>query len=148
MITPQEATQRLCEAAEWGLTQLSVQKGLYLAHMTYLGTTNGEPLLSEEFQAWDLGPVLPSLYRDLKMFGRKPVKNIFWTTRMVDGSRESSVLDSIGWRIKCLTPSRLVQFTHDPRGAWAKHYRPGARGIVIPNKDILEEYEWRPKKAA
>jgi len=147
-ISPQAAAQRLCEAADWKLTQLSVHKGLYLAHMTYLGKTAGCPLVSEEFQAWDYGPVLPSLYHDLKMFGRKPVKNVSWSSATAGGEREIEVLDSIGNQIRNIPSSALVHFTHDPNGAWAKHYRPGARGIVIPNEDILEEYDWRPKKTA
>jgi len=145
-VSPQCAAQELCEAADWKLTQLSVHKGLYLAHMTFLGKTNGKPLLNEFFQAWDYGPVVPSLYHDLKMFGRKPVKNVFWGGELDSESIEANVLRAIGKQIKNISPSALVHFTHDPKGAWAKHYRPGGRGVVIPNEDILEEYEWRPKK--
>ena len=50
-VSPESAAYRLCEKAGWSLTQLSVQKGLYLAHMLHLGRTNGAPLLNEEFQA-------------------------------------------------------------------------------------------------
>lgn len=142
------AAQRLCAAADWKLTQLSVHKGLYLAHMTFLGKTDGQPLISERFQAWDYGPVIPSLYHELKMFGRKPVRDIFWTTGLKDDTPEAQVLDAIGSQIKSISPSALVHFTHDPKGAWAKHYRAGARGITIPNEDILEEYKWRPKKSS
>lgn len=28
-------------------------------------------------------------------------------------------------------------------GAWAKHYIPGARGVTIPNADIVDEYNKR-----
>lgn len=144
--TPRKAAQRICEAADWTLSHLSVQKGLYLAHMIYLGISGGRPLVDEDFEAWDYGPVLPSLYHDLKMFGRKPVKNIFWSSGVPDGADEAGVLDNIGRQIKGVGPGVLVHLTHRPNGAWAKHYRPGVRGTVIPNKDILEEYETSPPK--
>lgn len=147
-VTSSAAANRLCEKTDWALTQLSVHKGLFLAHMTYLGRTKGDPLLSENFQAWDYGPVLPSLYHELKMFGRKPVKNIFWHSGIPDGTLEAEIIDSIAGQIKGISPTALVHFTHDPKGAWAKNYKPGLKGCVISNKDILDEYEWRPKRAA
>jgi uncharacterized phage-associated protein len=117
--------------------------------MFHLGKTRGqEPLVPESFEAWDYGPVLPSLYHDLKMFGRKPVRNAFWTPPVADGTEEAASIDGIAEIVKSLTPSALVGFTHDPRGAWAKHYHAGAKGVTIPNSDILEEYDWRPKRAA
>ncbi len=146
--TPRKAAHRMCEAAQWTLSHLSVQKGLYLAHMTYLGITRGAPLINENFQAWDYGPVLPSLYQDLKMFGRRPVKDIFWLGGLPDEAPESEVIDNIARMIKESNPAALVQWVHHPDGAWAKHYSPGIRGIVIPNTDILEEYDWRPKRQA
>jgi uncharacterized phage-associated protein len=147
-VTSSAAANRLCEKTNWSLTQLSVHKGLYLAQMTYLGRTVGLPLISEEFQAWDLGPVLPSLYHDLKMFGRKPVKNIFWQRGVEEGTLAAEVIDSIAAQISGVSPTALVHFTHHSNGAWAKNYKPGQKGCIIPNSDILDEYEWRPKKAA
>lgn len=142
------AAYRLCDAMNWSLSQLSVQKGLYLAHMIHLGDNDGAPLVSEAFEAWEYGPVLPSLYQDLKMFGRKPIKNIFWTNKAEDGSSEALAIDSLASQIKGLSAARLVHITHNPQGAWAKHYSAAKKGVVIPNTDILAEYEWRSKEAA
>jgi len=45
------------------ITPLKLQKLVYFAHGWYLGFT-GEPLLNEGIQAWEYGPVIPSLYHD------------------------------------------------------------------------------------
>jgi uncharacterized phage-associated protein len=52
-----------------------LQKLLYYVdawHFVHLG----KPLLEEQFQAWVHGPVLPSLYHELKQFGFNDVKVI------------------------------------------------------------------------
>lgn len=142
------AAYRLCEAMDWSISQLSAQKGIYLAHMIHLGENDGKPLVSEAFQAWEYGPVLPSLYQDLKMFGRKPIKNVFWLSKAEGGTSEANAIDSVASQIKGISAARLVHITHHPDGAWAKHYAAARNGVVIPNKDILAEYEWRTKKTA
>ena len=144
----EKLVHRMCEKTDWSLSQLSIQKGLYISHMVHLGQNSGSPLVSEQFEAWDYGPVLPSVYQMLKMFGRKPVKNIFLEANGLDGTSAADVIDVIAAQIKEMRPASLVHYTHDPKGAWAKHYCPGARGVTIPNEDILSEYDWRSKEAA
>ena len=148
MYSPEAVAHRLCEQMDWSISQLSVQKAVYMSHMVHMGANNGEALILEPFEAWDYGPVLPSLYHRLKMFGRKPIKNVFWGNPVPDGTSQADVIDSIASQIKGFSPAQLVAITHDPKGAWAKNYRPGAKNILIPNKDIVEEYEWRSKQAA
>lgn len=138
------AAKLLCESADWTLTQLSVYKGLYIAHMIYLGENDGEPLLNESFEAWDYGPVIPSLYHKLKIFGNRPVKEtIFWNLPIENNNEKIKTIHDTGRHIKDFSSAILVNFTHHQKGAWARHYRPGVRGTKIPNRDILEEYEWR-----
>jgi uncharacterized phage-associated protein len=43
------------------LTPLQLIKLVYIAHGWYLGLT-GEPLINEPPEAWQYGPVIPSLY--------------------------------------------------------------------------------------
>ena len=149
-ISPQLAAYRLCKAADWSVPQALVQKALYLAHMHFLGQNNGQPLVDEKFQAWVYGPVLPSLYRKLEVFGGRPVRDIWWRMDHNHSSPETDLVDEVGRQIKDIPPSRLVALTHHPDGAWAKHYEPKAGHRVIPNDDIQEEYRqlWHKKYAS
>ena len=144
-ITAEKAAQELCTAAEWSLSPLSVQKGLYIAHMTCLGQTGGKPLINRNFKASVYGPIIASLHSRLNSFGRKPVKNVFYGPRLPEDSPEAKILELTGRQIMNMAPAALTASTHHPDGAWAGHYRSDKEGDIIPNADILEEYQWRAK---
>jgi uncharacterized phage-associated protein len=136
-----EAAKTLCELRGWKLSNLEIQKILYLAHMFYLGQT-GEPLIGENFEAWDYGPVVPDLYHHVRGFGRSPVSTGFWHSRLIArGEPEFDMLEQAAQATKGVSATRLVSITHRPGGAWATHYRPDARGIIIPNEAIKAEYD-------
>ncbi len=61
-------------AAERGekLTQMKLQRLVYLAHGWQLGLT-GSPLLNEAIQAWSYGPVVRSLYKAFEDAGDGPI---------------------------------------------------------------------------
>ena len=56
------------------LDPMKLQKLLYLAQGYYSALTEG-PWISEPFEAWDYGPVVPSLYREFRNFGAKAIKS-------------------------------------------------------------------------
>jgi uncharacterized phage-associated protein len=124
------------------VTNLALHKILYLAHMVFMGRT-GERLVHATFQAWDYGPVEPDLYRKVRIFGDRPVRDIFFSAPPLDDSPESSVIDEACDHLLDKRPAELVAMTHWKDGAWAKHYRPGVLGIVIPDEDIIAEYNAR-----
>lgn len=142
MIHSSFAAKHLCETSGWTLTNLKLQKLLYLADMNYAGQT-GQRLINEDFEAWDYGPVLPSVYHACKPFGSKPVPNVFWGVGSITGTNEAAWLDLAWTSLKDQTPGQLVENTHWNRGAWAKRYAPGAKGVKILTGDMIEEYRNR-----
>lgn len=135
------AARKVCELAGWTLSNLSLQKILYFAHMLHLGR-HGEPLVGESFEAWDYGPVLPSVYHRAKVFGSSPVRNVFHVN---DDHMDGDALETLEEAVRALSDQpagKLVAITHWEDGAWAKHY-PGGRNKLIPNSDIQEEYHDR-----
>ena len=124
------------------MSNLELQKILYLAHMFHLGRT-GQPLVFERFEAWDYGPVIPDLYHRVKGFGNGPVRNVFhWVPAVPPGPEYDTIRESAD-ATRHTSPSRLVAITHWDRGAWAQCYRPGVAGISIPNDLIAAEYRAR-----
>lgn len=136
------AARTVCEMRGWSVSNLELQKILYLAHMFHLGRT-GQPLISENFEAWDYGPVLPELYHRVKGFGNGPVGNVFHWIPPAPLGTEKDTLREAADATKQTGASRLIAITHWDRGAWAKCYRPGLRGIAIPNELIRAEYRER-----
>lgn len=56
-----------------GLTNLKLQKLLYYAQGAYMHCNNGEPLFSEEIEAWQHGPVVPEVYQAFKQYGSNDI---------------------------------------------------------------------------
>lgn len=63
----------IAETRKLELTQLSLLKLLYFAHGWYLAKT-GSPLVKQEFEAWEYGPVIKVIRDEFKPFGKKPIK--------------------------------------------------------------------------
>src|SRR6185437_3205902 len=64
---------RAC-AASLPVSPMKLQKLIYFAHGWHLALEkNGHPLLAENEQAWEYGPVLPSVYHEFKDFGDQPI---------------------------------------------------------------------------
>jgi uncharacterized phage-associated protein len=142
-ISVESAARRICQNGNWQVTNLALQKILYVAHMFFLGRTNGRGLVNARFEAWDYGPVQPDIYRKVAMFGDRPIRDVFYGRNVPVGAAETTTLDEVSSSLIQKSPGELVAITHWKNGAWAKNYRPNARGIIIPDSDILDEYRAR-----
>ena len=135
-----QAGKTLCELSNWSFTNLRTQKVLYFAHMYHLGNEE-KPLVDEEFQAWIYGPVLPSLYQRVKVFGKYPVQPyVFWGSGSVD--KESSHYRWLRTMYEAtleISSEDLIASTHWEKGAWEKKFKRG-QFVPIPNNLILDEY--------
>lgn len=138
----------VCEQSGWRVSQLTLQKLIYLAQVEFLGE-NERRLVDTTFEAWNLGPVSPNLYHKVKVFGAAPVKDVFYDARVFtrhDPRREK--LDSVCDRFLGKRPGDLIEITHWDFGAWAQKYEPNVRGVQITDDDILREYRNRERYAA
>lgn len=142
-LTQLQAARKVCEHGSWKITNLGLQKILYLSQMIFMGENNGARLIDGDFEAWDYGPVLPDVYRCVRIFGANPIQDIFvGVPRSNDSAREMG-LHNVATFLTGKKPAELVSITHWKDGAWAKNYKPGTMGIVIPDGDILDEYRRR-----
>lgn len=134
-----QAAKYLCEESDWTLTNLKLQKILYIAHVVYMGRNGGNSLIREKFEAWDYGPVVPELYHIVKIFGSGQIKNVFRGYNGIQDGTEKSVLKEAFDNLAPLSPGQLVNATHKPTGAWKKAYLVG-RSMPISDSAIMEEY--------
>lgn len=133
----------LGELSGFRLSNLELQKVGYIAEMLHLGR-HGEPLVAENWEAWDYGPVCPELYQWAKMYGSQPVDDLFPRLEPLprDGEKFRSVADAYEMMSK-LSPGQMINVTHQHDGAWAQYYKAGHRRIVIPKSAIAREYNAR-----
>lgn len=138
-----QAAKHLAKNSDWKLTRLELQKMIYLAHMLHLGRT-GKPLVKGDFEAWDYGPVHPTLYYFTKQSeSLVPSKEMFDFVQDLDDSRhkeEIAVLNEISSLFSAGSSWELVEITHWKGGAWAKNYHRSTRDTIIPQEDIKKEY--------
>ncbi|MDE2956338.1 MAG: DUF4065 domain-containing protein [Bacteroidota bacterium] len=137
-----DAARHMCERSGWTLTQLSLHKLLYVAQMYHLWRYK-RPLVDNQFEAWEFGPVIPELYHELKRFGSKPITNVYRSWRSIPAGTERDTLDRVVEDLSDLSGAQLIGVTHWSGGAWRKNYVRGARHVVIPMKDMIDEWEKR-----
>lgn len=131
------------------ISPLKMQKMVYFTYVLYLLITKGKRLFLEKIEAWPAGPVVPSLYEELKKYGSTPIN----VQRYVDIPEKKFrkkyskeiliVLDAIYETCERFTPFELMLMSHKDK-AWLK-----ARKGLEPNektnntledKVILEQY--------
>lgn len=134
------AAQTLGAEAGWSLTNLHMQKVLYIAQMLHMGRT-GRPLFNDRFEAWEYGPVVPALYRHAKMYKNKPVAGLPLGHPFEPGSAEAQTIRDAYAMTRHMTPAQLVSYLHQPGGAWDQNFRPGELGCAIPQAGILADWE-------
>ena len=132
--------------SDWTLSNLVLQKVLYIAHMFHLGICE-TPLVDGDFEAWDLGPVHPILYHHVKRFGASRVTSIRSRHGDIEDGSERTLLAQAVDALSRKTGSELVAITHWEGGAWARNYRPGEKYRKIPQEDIIDEYCQRQRKS-
>lgn len=144
-----KTAKKLCSLSNWNISNLQLQKLMYLSHLFYLGK-KGKPLISRPFEAWKLGPVSPDVYERVKIFKNRPVLNVFYGIKTIEEDNslykeEALFLTDIYQKLAQKTASELVDMTHIKDGAWDKA-RKNQLYSVIKESDILEEYNKFYKK--
>lgn len=133
---------------------LKLQKLIYLAHGWSLFFLQRR-LISEPFQAWRYGPVVPTLYKEFQRFGGSPVNEPAQgdTPQPSYGLDEDtrSLLDAVWTRYKSLSPIQLSALTHEPGYAWDLARRTGSLapwgGPIIPDELIQDEFARRQRQS-
>lgn len=129
------------------ITPMKLQKLVYYAHGWYAGYTK-TPLINETVEAWQYGPVIPSLYREFRQFGSGDIKakatdvGLFGSTEVPIPADPhiraflSNVWNSYGR----YTGIALSEMTHAPGTPWDQTWseNPGLRGMDIPFDRIAQ----------
>lgn len=135
-------------------TNLQMQKLVYLAHGYHLRAT-GKPLVSEQFEAWDFGPVSRTLYTALKAFGEEkvlqrieafdPIKRCPVPIRGVDDSDAKIAVQRVVDIYGQWSAFDLVQLTHSFGSPWSRTMESAASranlGMKIEDEIILNHFE-------
>ncbi|MBI2713029.1 MAG: SocA family protein [Rhizobiales bacterium] len=134
------------------VTNLAVNKIVYFLHGHYLAKT-GKPLVDEQFEAWQHGPVLYTLFNSFKRYGDQPIDSLakkmdFQTEVLadVDDVIEGRDLKVIWQYINIYTRasvSQLYDWSHVKGGPWYKtwNYQTTSNpGMIISDHEIANHF--------
>lgn len=130
------------------LTPMQILKLVYIAHGWTLGLY-GHPLIREEVEAWQYGPVIPSLYNAVRKFRSRPVEG-----PLRGGGNEelnaiaADVVEQVYGIYGSLHGLALSRLTHAKGTPWEAIYMPGEFGLTIPNDIIEDHYERMARESA
>lgn len=124
------------------LSNLKLQKLLYFVQAFYL-VKFGKSCFKDEIQAWDFGPVVPSVYHVFKQFGAGNipyvVPNIYDVRDRISKYDQKSILTVLNVFAK-YSASDLVKITHRQK-PWKDVYKPNHHNIIITPESIKEYFD-------
>lgn len=126
------------------LRPMKLLKLVYLAHGWHLGFTE-KPLIREDVQAWQWGPVIPELYHEIKGFRDSAIPaDVIFAPRLTEEDA-LPILTAVWDSYSKYTGAQLSTITHEPGSPWYKvwHEMGGKdrKGAMIPNSLIMEYYK-------
>lgn len=116
-----------------GITNLKLQKILYLAQAYYLAKLD-KPLFGDKIQAWTYGPVVSDVYHHYKSEGSKAIILVDDNSNL--SSEDKVVLEKIWDSFGGYSASKLVDITH-AHAPWRNAYSSSSKTI---NQNSIKEY--------
>jgi uncharacterized phage-associated protein len=140
------------------LSPMKLQKLVYFAHGWCLVLT-GKPLIRERIEAWQYGPVIPSIYQELKGVGNGAIPEpatdlvehdgkIYFKVVTLDDFPDSEekrnareIIARVFARYGRYSAIQLSNATHLDGTPWRQVYQEGQRSVPIPNETIKEYFQ-------
>lgn len=117
------------------LTNMQVQKLVYLAHGYNLALNNG-PITFDSVQAWQWGPVIPPLYNKLKQFGAGEVQGPIASDcePIPRDSKDAEVIDAVWNAFGGFGAATLSRITHEDNSPWDQTWREMPYGVISDDR--------------
>lgn len=141
------------------LSPMKLQKLAYFAHGWHLAFTN-QPLIDEKVEAWQYGPVIPSLYHEFSNYGAGNISKLATeldddfelVTPVLPRNDEAdkfanALLEKIFDVYGKYTGIELSNLTHLPDTPWSQTWKPGLpKGTDISDDLIKTHFTQKLKK--
>ena len=123
------------------VTPLKLLKLVYIAHGWSFPHLH-QPLLSEPAQAWQYGPVVPSLYHAVSKYRAGPItENVPDTDPQTLSEQASALIRSVYDTYSQYSATQLSNMTHMPNPPWSEAWNQRGKNALIPNDRIAVHYQ-------
>lgn len=124
------------------LTNMQLQKLVYIAHGFTLATQN-RPLVDENTEGWQYGPVIPSLYTSLRKYGNgKVTRDLPAPEPPQELENDTDVMEIIKavWEgYGNMSGAELSRITHEPHIPWNRTWATNKFGPI--RDDLIKKEE-------
>lgn len=120
------------------LTPMQLLKLVYIAHGWMLGLYS-RPLIREEIEAWEYGPVIRDLYHAVKEYRSRPVQDIKGVPDENFDEIEENLIDQVLDIYGDKDGIFLSSITHMPGTPWETTWSIDGKNGVISN-DLIESH--------
>ena len=129
----------LARRDEKSLTNMQLQKLVFIAHGYSLAKL-GVPLFHNNIHAYELGPVIPNLYKTLKRYGAGEVKDYIQTDAppITEDSPEMEIIREVWEEYGELSGFELSDLTHRKGTPWSETWRMNQFGVI--SDDLIAEH--------
>lgn len=135
----QHMIERCAEDGDPAVTPMQLIKLVYVAHGYMLGL-HGRPLLDEAVQAWQYGPVVPSVYQAVKKFQSAPVTAVpNGGSPVAFTNDELTVMNTVAKTYGKCSGIVLSSATHRPGTPWTMTWSASGKNAPISN-DLIESF--------
>lgn len=130
------------------VTATRLQAMLYILQLVYYQKT-GSLLFPEHFSAWTYGPVIASVYDELRVWGPFPIDRVSEHTLDRCPGRVRAFIDSGIERLSRLPMDDLFDITKRSDGPWDRTWRNGAGyREPIDRRLLLTEARRHPERSS
>lgn len=123
------------------LTNIQLQKLVYIAHGWALALLDGGGLIYDPVEVWQWGPVIPSLYHSLSKFGAGEVDApipMFGEQKL--SATEKALLNSVWRSYGKMSGFKLSTITHQENTPWSRAMKDFGIQSIIPERYITDYY--------
>lgn len=132
----------MIKISDYTVTNLKLNKLLYYAYGINL-VLNDDEKVDESPEAWDYGPVFPSVYQAFKKYVNQPIEGVhkipFHADILKNDSKIYEIISATYRKYGSLGEFDLVDRTHADGTPWADTYVPGIKNLTI-NDGIIKDY--------
>jgi uncharacterized phage-associated protein len=122
------------------ITNLKMQKLLYYAQAWHLVNFNKKPLFNDGIEAWDFGPVIPSVYHEYKTFGYRPIPHAITKNEEAPFTPDQmEYLELLYDKFIRFSAHELVNMSHN-EDPWKKAFNSDLYPKIISHEEMTKYY--------
>lgn len=125
------------------ISPMKLQKLMYFVCRDYAKKYHLSPI-TESFEVWQYGPVLPSVYFEFKAFGANPITEFArdalgnaYIVSEKDNPELAEVIDAVWCKYRSKTGIELSRITHRAQSGWYRAY--SERRHYITEEDMRRD---------